>query len=90
MQNQLRARSLQDTTVLPDLCMKHREVLTNMLPKFQLLQDLLRRINAAKDELSANLHTRLRYVIELKRLRHILLITAILTMSNIHVKFKQR
>jgi len=60
VQNQSRARTLQDTTVYPDLCMKHRELLTNMSVKFQLLQDLQRRIIAAKDELSANLHTRLR------------------------------
>jgi hypothetical protein len=53
-------RTLQDMTVIPDLCMKHQELLTNMSAKFQLLQDLQRRINLAKDELSANLHTRLR------------------------------
>ena len=61
VQNQARARNLQDVSVLPDLCTSHRRQLGVMLKNHQTLQDIHRRCAAAKDELSANLHTRLRY-----------------------------
>jgi len=60
VQNQARARNLQDVSVLPDLCTSHRRQLSLMLKNHQSLQDIHRRCAAAKDELSANLHARLR------------------------------
>ena len=62
VQNQARARNLQDVSVLPDLCTSHRRQLSLMLKNHQSLQDIHRRCAAAKDELSANLHARLRSV----------------------------
>jgi len=46
--------------VLPDLCTSHRRQLSVMLKNHHSLQDIHRRCAAAKDELSANLHARLR------------------------------
>jgi len=60
VQNQARARNLQDVSVLPDLCTSHRRQLGVMLKNHQSLQDIHRRCAAAKAELSANLHARLR------------------------------
>jgi len=62
VQNQARARNLQDVSVLPDLCTSHRRQLSLMLKNHQSLQDIHRRCAAAKLELSANLHARLRYI----------------------------
>ncbi len=61
MQNQARARNLADVSVLPDLCSSHKRQLLVMLKNHQSLRDIKRRCTAAKEELSANLHTRLRF-----------------------------
>ncbi len=60
--NQNRARNLADKSVLPDLCASHRRQLLVMLKNHQSLRDIKRRCTLAKEELSANLHTRLRSV----------------------------
>ena len=60
VQNQNRARGLKDPSVLPDLCQSHRRQLQVMLKNHNNLRDIRRRCTAAKEELSVNLHTRLR------------------------------
>lgn len=67
VQNQNRARNLQDPSVLPDLCASHRKQLKVMLKNHQNMQDIRNRCTAAKEELSANLHTRLRWVMYVER-----------------------
>ena len=68
--NQNRARNLADKSVLPDLCTSHRRQLLVMLKNHQSLRDIKRRCTAAKEELSANLHTRLRLVQHSKTSNH--------------------
>lgn len=65
--NQARARNLQDQSVLPDLCTSHKRQLALMLKNHEQLQDIRRRCSAAKGELSANLHTRLRWVMYVEK-----------------------
>lgn len=56
-------RNLPDKeTILPDLCQSHRRQLLVMLKTHQQLRDMRRRCADAKEELSYNLHTRLRCV----------------------------
>ena len=62
VQNQNRARSLSDPSVLPDLCQVHRGQMCAMLKNHQSMRDIKRRCTLAKEELSVNLHTRLRSV----------------------------
>ena len=62
VQNENRARNLADVSVLPDLCNSHRHQLVVMLKNHQSLHDIRRRCMLAKEELSINLHTRLRLV----------------------------
>lgn len=59
-QNQIRAGSLGDTSVLPDLCASHQSQLLVMLKNHTHLRDIRRRCTKAKDELCSNLCQRLR------------------------------
>ncbi|XP_067001490.2 RB1-inducible coiled-coil protein 1 isoform X2 [Anabrus simplex] len=62
LQNQNRASNLGDASILPDLCASHRRQLLVMLKNHHQLRDIRRRCTRAKEELSTNLHTRLRWV----------------------------
>lgn len=67
MQNQTRVADLKDNSILPDLCSSHKRQLTQMLSNHRKLRDIKRKCTAAKEELSANLHTRLRWVMYVQR-----------------------
>lgn len=67
LQNQTRASHLRDTSVLPDLCNSHRKQLLVMLKNHQQLRDIRRRCMLAKEELSVNLHARLRWVMYVEK-----------------------
>ena len=60
--NQDRVRNLADPSILPDLCNSHKRQLLVMLRNHQSLRDIHGRCTRAKEELSHNLHTRLRYI----------------------------
>lgn len=60
-QNQMRAGSLGDTSILPDLCATHRSQLLVMLDNQRKMRDYRRRCIKAKEELNDNLSQRLRY-----------------------------
>ena len=62
-QNQNRASNLRDPSILPDLCASHQQQLHVMLKHHQKLRDLRRRCARAKEELSGNLHARLRWIV---------------------------
>lgn len=62
-QNQTRASNLRDPSILPDLCAHHQQQLQLMLKHHQKLRDLRRRCARAKEELSGNLHARLRWIV---------------------------
>lgn len=62
LQNQTRASNIGDPSVLPDLCNSHRRQLLVMLQNHNQLRDIRRRIAKAKEELSANLYHRLKWV----------------------------
>ncbi|EDO45118.1 predicted protein, partial [Nematostella vectensis] len=62
LQNQTRAQNIGDPSVLPDLCASHQKQLMMLLKNHSQLRDFRRRSARAKDELSINLHTRLRYM----------------------------
>ncbi|XP_058819964.1 RB1-inducible coiled-coil protein 1 isoform X2 [Topomyia yanbarensis] len=65
-QNQNRANTLNDTSILPDLCESHRSQLVVMLNNHNRLRDIRRRCAKAKDELGINLSHRLRYIIHVE------------------------
>ncbi|XP_055541305.1 RB1-inducible coiled-coil protein 1 isoform X2 [Wyeomyia smithii] len=65
-QNQNRANTLGDTSILPDLCASHRSQLLVMLKNHNHLRDIRRRCAKAKDELGGNLFQRLRYIIHVE------------------------
>lgn len=65
-QNQNRANTLGDTSILPDLCASHRSQLLVMLQNHKSLRDIRRRCAKAKDELGSNLFQRLRYIIHVE------------------------
>lgn len=62
-QNQIRASSLADASILPDLCASHCRQLTVMSHNHRDIRDFRRRITKAKEELAANLNQRLKYVV---------------------------
>ena len=66
-QNQQRARNLNDTSILPDLCASHRQQLKVMIRHDEKLRDIRNRCSRAKEELSMNLHARLRWVMFVQR-----------------------
>ncbi|XP_019617863.1 PREDICTED: RB1-inducible coiled-coil protein 1-like [Branchiostoma belcheri] len=67
VQNQSRCSNLGDPSILPDLCASHRKQLLVMLNNHKQLRDIRRRCVIAKDELSANLHTRLRWIMYIEK-----------------------
>ncbi|XP_013399384.1 RB1-inducible coiled-coil protein 1 isoform X2 [Lingula anatina] len=67
VQNQNRASNLRDTSVLPDLCNSHQKQLKVMLKNHQQLREIMRKCTAAKEELSINLHTRLRWIMYVEK-----------------------
>lgn len=65
-QNQSRAANLGDQSILPDLCMSHRNQLIVMLKNHKKLRDIRVRCGKAKDELGKNLYQRLKFVIHIE------------------------
>lgn len=65
-QNQNRANTLGDTSILPDLCVSHRNQLIVMLQNHKNLRDIRRRCAKCKEELGNNLFQRLRYIIHVE------------------------
>ncbi|XP_067677327.1 RB1-inducible coiled-coil protein 1-like isoform X2 [Haliotis asinina] len=62
VQNQNRVSNLRDNSILPDLCASHKKQLVVMLNNHKKLRDIKKKCRMAKEELSINLHTRLRWV----------------------------
>ncbi|XP_062506669.1 RB1-inducible coiled-coil protein 1-like [Corticium candelabrum] len=62
-QNKMRAQSLRDASVLPDLCAGHERQLKMLVQNHTQLKEVRCRFTNAKHELCANLHTRLRWVV---------------------------
>lgn len=69
-QNQSRASHLKDPSIFPDLCSSHIKQLKMMLANHQQLRDIRRRCTAAKNELSGNLNSRLRWIIYVQKAIH--------------------
>ena len=67
LQNQARASGLRDTSILPDLCASHRQQLLVMMRNHQHILSIRKRCAKAKDELSFNLFTRLKWVMFIQR-----------------------
>ncbi|XP_057371182.1 LOW QUALITY PROTEIN: RB1-inducible coiled-coil protein 1-like [Daphnia carinata] len=67
LQNQQRARNFNDASVLPELCTSHRHQLKVMLKNDEKLRDIRSRCSRAKEELSTNLHSRLRWMMFVQR-----------------------
>lgn len=63
LQNQNRTKIEGDASVLPDLCTSHKRQLTVMLNNHNQLRDIRRRCAKAKEELSANIYYRLKWVV---------------------------
>ena len=63
IQNQQRAKSERDPSILPDLCSSHKKQLEVMLENHQKVCDILRRVRNAKQELCAVMHARIRSVV---------------------------
>ncbi|XP_070556941.1 RB1-inducible coiled-coil protein 1-like [Ptychodera flava] len=67
VQNQERVTKLNDPSILPDLCASHQKQLIVMLKNHSQLRDIRRRCTLAKEELSANLHARLRWIMYVEK-----------------------
>jgi RB1-inducible coiled-coil protein 1 len=67
MQNQNRASDLKDSSIFPDLCQSHQHQLLVMQRNHTQLEDIRRRCVKAKEELSTNLHQRLKWVMYVQR-----------------------
>ncbi|KAK8372502.1 hypothetical protein O3P69_007796 [Scylla paramamosain] len=67
LKNQDRAGKVNDPSIFPDLCTSHRKNLMHMLKNHQKLQDIKRRCIKAKEELSENLHVRLKWIMYIER-----------------------
>ena len=63
VQNQQRASGLRDVSILPDLCASHRQQLLVMRKNHQQIISICNRTAKAKNELSANLHCRMKWVV---------------------------
>ena len=63
VQNQQRASGLRDVSILPDLCASHRQQLLVMRKNHQHIISICNRTAKAKNELSANLHCRMKWVV---------------------------
>lgn len=57
----------RDRSVLSDLCASHQKQLLMMTKNHSHLRDIRKRCARAKDELSANLHTRLRWIMYIEK-----------------------
>lgn len=66
-QNQARASNLRDPSILPDLCASHRQQLLVMARNHQHITSIRKRCAKAKQELSFNLYTRLKWVMYIQR-----------------------
>lgn len=62
VQNQNRASNLGDASVLPDLCNSHKRQLIVMMQNHNQVRDIRRRCTKAKEELSVNIHRRLKWI----------------------------
>ncbi|XP_068228950.1 RB1-inducible coiled-coil protein 1-like isoform X2 [Palaemon carinicauda] len=67
LQNQNRAGKVNDPSIFPDLCTSHRKNLMHMLKNHQRVQDIKRRCIKAKEELSENLHHRLKWIMYIEK-----------------------
>ncbi|KAG7153514.1 RB1-inducible coiled-coil protein 1-like, partial [Homarus americanus] len=67
IQNQNRAGKVNDPSIFPDLCTSHRKNLMHMLKNHQRVQDIKRRCIKAKEELSENLHVRLKWIMYIEK-----------------------
>ncbi|XP_069995576.1 RB1-inducible coiled-coil protein 1 isoform X3 [Penaeus vannamei] len=67
LQNQNRAGKVNDPSIFPDLCTSHRRNLMHMLKNHQRVQDIKRRCIKAKEELSENLHVRLKWIMYIEK-----------------------
>jgi len=65
--NQNRASDLKDSSIFPDLCQSHQHQLLVMQRNHSQLEDIRRRCIKAKEELSTNLHQRLKWVMYVQR-----------------------
>ena len=63
VQNQQRASGLRDNSILPDLCASHRQQLNVMRENHQQIISICNRTAKAKNELSDNLHKRMKWVV---------------------------
>ena len=63
VQNQQRASGLRDVSILPDLCASHRQQLLVMQKNHTQIISICNRTAKAKNELSANLHHRMKWVV---------------------------
>lgn len=62
-QNQNRASTLGDTSILPDLCASHQGQLKVILKNQKELHEIRRQCAKSKEELGKNLYIRLRYAV---------------------------
>ncbi|XP_071549123.1 RB1-inducible coiled-coil protein 1 isoform X2 [Panulirus ornatus] len=67
LKNQSRAGKVNDPSIFPDLCTSHRKNLMHMLKNHQRIQDIKRRCIKAKEELSENLHVRLKWIMYIEK-----------------------
>ncbi|KAL3869401.1 hypothetical protein ACJMK2_042086 [Sinanodonta woodiana] len=65
--NQNRASDLGDKSVLPDLCASHKKQLLQILKHHKNLREIKKKCRMAKEDLSGNLHTRLRWVMYVEK-----------------------
>lgn len=66
LHNQRRASGMNDTSILPDLCASHRQQLVVMSQNHVAIVSILKRIAKAKEELSSNLHHRMKWVVHVQ------------------------
>ncbi|XP_052258142.1 RB1-inducible coiled-coil protein 1-like isoform X2 [Dreissena polymorpha] len=67
VQNQNRLSNVRDRSILPDLCSSHRNQLVEMLKNHTRIREIKKKCCLAKEELSVNLHTRLRWVMYIEK-----------------------
>ncbi|KAK3611507.1 hypothetical protein CHS0354_016441 [Potamilus streckersoni] len=65
--NQNRVSNLKDKSILPDLCSSHKSQLLQMLKHHKKLREVKKKCRMAKEDLSGNLHTRLRWVMYVEK-----------------------
>ena len=67
LQNQTRTKIEGDVSVVPDLCTSHKRQLTVMLCNHNQMRDIRRRLSKAKEELSANIFCRLKWIVHVEK-----------------------